>query len=180
MNIAAAIVRGGASAEISVAESVLLSLLGFALVFVVLIVLILVIKLITGATGKIESNAKKAAEAAALAKAVAAEKAAATVKEAAVKEVAAVNTAAITNKAVDATTGTVTATTEIVASPIQGTVFEINVTIGQTIKKGSLLVVIEAMYMENEVLAQREGTVSQIICKVGENVNVAAPLIVLI
>ena len=175
MNIATAIVRVGASAEISVAESVLLSLLGFALVFVVLIVLILVIKLITGATGKIESNAKKADEAAALAKAAATEKAAAAAKEAAV-----VNTVVITDTAADVTIGTVTPSAEIIAAPIQGTVFEINVAVGQTIKKGSLLVVIEAMYMENEVLAQREGTVSQIICKVGENVNVAAPLIVLI
>ena len=156
MNTAAAIVLERSSAEISVSESILLSLLGFAIVFVVLIVLIAVIKLITGATEKIESIAQKATETE-LAAAIAATAAASKLSESIQEEELA----------------------EVISAPIQGTVFEINVTTGQAIKKGMLLVVIEAMYMENEVLAQRDGTVSQVICKVGENVNVAAPLIVL-
>ena len=44
------------SAEVSVPDALILSVLGFAMVFVVLVILILVIKVISGATQKIGTN----------------------------------------------------------------------------------------------------------------------------
>lgn len=50
------------SAEVSIPESLLLSLVGFSLVFIVLIVLILVIKLIAGISKRIESSEETVTE----------------------------------------------------------------------------------------------------------------------
>lgn len=49
-----------------------------------------------------------------------------------------------------------------VASPLPGTVLNVNVTNGQAVKKGDLLFVLEAMKMENEVLAPCDGTVASV------------------
>jgi len=50
---------------------------------------------------------------------------------------------------------------------------------GDAVKSGQLLVVLEAMKMENEILAPRDGTVAQIVAQKGSNVDTGAPLIVL-
>jgi biotin carboxyl carrier protein len=55
-----------------------------------------------------------------------------------------------------------------------GNVLDIKVTVGQTVKAGDLLVVLEAMKMENEILAPQDGTVMSIEVSKGDTVDVDA------
>ncbi|MDQ3572791.1 MAG: acetyl-CoA carboxylase biotin carboxylase subunit [Actinomycetota bacterium] len=57
------------------------------------------------------------------------------------------------------------------ASPLQGTVFRVAVEKGQVVAEGDLVMVIEAMKMENEITAHRAGTVSEIKVAEGASVN---------
>lgn len=68
---------------------------------------------------------------------------------------------------------------EVVASPLPGTVLQVKVSAGEAVKAGQLLLIIEAMKMENEVLAPRDGTVAQIVAAKGATVNTGDALIVL-
>ncbi|MBE6948359.1 MAG: biotin/lipoyl-binding protein [Ruminococcaceae bacterium] len=68
---------------------------------------------------------------------------------------------------------------EPVNAPLPGIVVNVKVSAGQAVKKGDVLVIIEAMKMENEVLAPRDGTVSQVVAAKGANVETGAPLVVL-
>ena len=54
-----------------------------------------------------------------------------------------------------------------------------NLITGQAVKAGDVLVVLEAMKMENEIVAPHDGTVSQVITSVGAVVDTGAPLLVL-
>lgn len=73
----------------------------------------------------------------------------------------------------------VTAAGEPVNSPMPGTILRVEVTQGAAVKAGQLLVVLEAMKMENEILAPRDGTVAQIVVQKGSTVETGSPLIVL-
>lgn len=63
-----------------------------------------------------------------------------------------------------------------VTSPLPGTVLEVKVSAGQAVKSGDLMFIIEAMKMENEVLAPRDGTVTKIIANKGSSVETGAAL----
>lgn len=58
-----------------------------------------------------------------------------------------------------------------VLSPIQGQVVSVNVKVGDTVKKGAVLCIIEAMKLENEVNAEFEGTVTEVLVTKGQNVT---------
>ena len=66
-----------------------------------------------------------------------------------------------------------------VNAPMPGTILNVNVTVGQKVTAGTLLCVLEAMKMENEILAPSDATVTQILTSKGSNVDTGAPLIVL-
>ena len=68
---------------------------------------------------------------------------------------------------------------DVVASPLPGTVLQVKVSAGEAVKAGQLLLIIEAMKMENEVLAPRDGTVAQIVAAKGATVNTGDALVVL-
>ncbi len=77
---------------------------------------------------------------------------------------AAVNTAAPAAKKPAAnSTGTVTA-------PMPGTVIRIEKGEGQAVKAGDLVLVLEAMKMENEILAPADGTITNMNCTAGGTV----------
>ena len=57
--------------------------------------------------------------------------------------------------------------TERITAPLQGTILSVPVTSGQTVKCGEVLVIIEAMKMENEIIAPRDCTVTSIITSKG-------------
>jgi len=64
-------------------------------------------------------------------------------------------------------------------APLQGTVFKVAVTPGQSVAAGDLVCVIEAMKMENEITAHRAGVVSELHVSVGATVQVGDPLAVI-
>ena len=58
-----------------------------------------------------------------------------------------------------------------VVSPIQGQVTNIKVKVGDKVQKGDVLLIIEAMKLENEVVSPFEGQVSEILVTKGQNVK---------
>jgi biotin carboxyl carrier protein len=64
-----------------------------------------------------------------------------------------------------------------VVSPLPGTVLRINVSVGQAVKAGDLLLVLEAMKMENEIAAPANGTVKTIHVTQGATVQTGDLLI---
>ena len=60
-----------------------------------------------------------------------------------------------------------------------GNSLRVEVKEGEQIKAGQLLVVLEAMKMENEILAPHDGTVAQVVVSKGTTVETGSPLIVL-
>ena len=73
----------------------------------------------------------------------------------------------------------VTAAGEAVRAPMPGTIVGVKVSQGSAVKKGQVLVVLEAMKMENEIVAPRDGTVAQILVSQGASVETNAVLAVL-
>ena len=68
---------------------------------------------------------------------------------------------------------------EVVKSPMPGNVLRINVTQGQQVAEGDVLLILEAMKMENEVVATKGGTVAQIAVSKGAVVETGTPLVVI-
>ena len=73
----------------------------------------------------------------------------------------------------------ITGAGEAVNAPMPGTILKVNVQNGQAVKAGDVLVVLEAMKMENEILAPKAGTVTQVAVQKGSNVDTGAPLVVI-
>lgn len=80
----------------------------------------------------------------------------------------------ITNEAVPET-----AERENVLAPLSGNVWEVKVEKNQKVKKGDVLIILEAMKMETEVRAAKDGIVSEIETKEGDTVKVGAVLLIL-
>lgn len=70
-------------------------------------------------------------------------------------------------------------TTGGVEAPMPGKVLKIHVTPGTKVEAGTLLLILEAMKMENEIYAPAPGTVKEIRCKEGDSVNTGDTLIVI-
>ena len=68
---------------------------------------------------------------------------------------------------------------EVVKSPMPGNVLKINVTPGQKVGEGDVLIILEAMKMENEVVSTKAGTVAQIVVAQGAVVETGSPLVVI-
>ena len=49
---------------------------------------------------------------------------------------------------------------EGIKAPLQGTILAVNISAGDTVKKGDVVMVLEAMKMENEIMAPRDGKVT--------------------
>ena len=66
---------------------------------------------------------------------------------------------------------------EVVPAPMAGIVLSVNKNIGDAVKKGDVLVILEAMKMENEIVASKAGVVSGIHVANGQVVNPGDALI---
>ena len=66
-----------------------------------------------------------------------------------------------------------------VPSPMPGTILSVNVSVGQAVKTGDVLMVLEAMKMENDIFAPCDGTIKQLLVSKGSTVNTDDVLAVL-
>jgi oxaloacetate decarboxylase alpha subunit len=64
-----------------------------------------------------------------------------------------------------------------ITAPLSGSIHSIKVAVGQSVKAGDVVMVLEAMKMETEVRASSGGAVAQILVKEGDTVQVGTPLL---
>ena len=86
------------------------------------------------------------------------------VPESVPKPVSPVSTAPIAPTPLSATPGVITA-------PMPGTVLKVRVSPGDTVKVGDVLLMLEAMKMENEISSHVSGTVKEVYVREGQSVN---------
>ncbi len=67
-----------------------------------------------------------------------------------------------------------------IVSPMPGRVLKINVSAGDVVKKGQVLMVVEAMKMENNILSPADGVVDKLLVKEGDMVDGSARLVHLV
>lgn len=65
---------------------------------------------------------------------------------------------------------------EPVKAPMPGVILDIKVSAGQAVKKGDCLFILEAMKMENEIVAPQDGTIATINVNTGDSVEPGATL----
>ena len=68
---------------------------------------------------------------------------------------------------------------ETVTSPMPGTILSVNVQNGAAVKKGDVLMILEAMKMENEIIAPCDGTIASVNVNSGASVETGAALCVI-
>ena len=64
---------------------------------------------------------------------------------------------------------------EVIKSPMPGNILKIPVSLGQKVEEGDVIVLLEAMKMENEIVATKAGTVVQILTTKGAVVETNTP-----
>lgn len=65
---------------------------------------------------------------------------------------------------------------EAVTSPMPGNILAVNVTNGASVKKGDVLMILEAMKMENEIMAPCDGKITSVNVTKGASVDSGALL----
>lgn len=68
---------------------------------------------------------------------------------------------------------------ETITSPMPGTILSVNVAQGAAVKKGDVLMILEAMKMENEIMSPCDGTVISLNTSKGAAVETGTPLCVI-
>ena len=63
-----------------------------------------------------------------------------------------------------------------VNAPMPGKILSVKASVGQAVKKGDVILILEAMKMENEVVAPEDGTVASIDVAAGDSVEAGAVL----
>ena len=58
-----------------------------------------------------------------------------------------------------------------ISAPMPGTILDIKVKAGDTVQKGTLVIILEAMKMENEILSPQDATVASVNVTKGQQVN---------
>jgi len=69
---------------------------------------------------------------------------------------------------------------QVIESPMPGTIFDIKVKPGESVREGAVLLILEAMKMENEIIAPKAGKVDTIQVANGAAVNAGDVLVTLI
>lgn len=66
-----------------------------------------------------------------------------------------------------------------IKAPLPGLVIDVKVNVGDSVKVGDVIIVIETMKMENNVISTRAGTIKEIKVAKNQSVNEGTPLIVI-
>ena len=66
-----------------------------------------------------------------------------------------------------------------VKAPMQGTIVKVNVSEGAQVKKGQCVAILEAMKLENEIVATADGVVKQVLVSKGQSVNNQQDLLII-
>lgn len=66
-----------------------------------------------------------------------------------------------------------------IKAPMPGTIISVNVVKGDKVSKGQILIVLEAMKMENEIISPKDGVVESVNVNKGENVESGSLLVVI-
>ena len=72
-----------------------------------------------------------------------------------------------------------TAAGEQVTSPMPGTILDVRVSQGEQVKAGQFMLILEALKMENEIVAPHDAVIAQVVVNKGAKVETGTPLIVL-
>ncbi len=75
------------------------------------------------------------------------------------------------------TTAAPTSSGEPITAPLAGSIWKVEVTAGQQVQEGDVLVILEAMKMETQIVAEKSGTISSVAVKPGDTVKVGDLLI---
>ena len=62
-------------------------------------------------------------------------------------------------------------------APMRGTIVEVKVKVGDKVTNGTVVAVLEAMKMENDIVSDKDGVVAAICVNKGESVETGAPVI---
>ena len=65
---------------------------------------------------------------------------------------------------------------EPVKAPMPGNILDVRVSAGQTVRAGDILLILEAMKMENEIVAPKDGTLTSVCVSRGQVVETGAVL----
>nr|WP_231040364.1 biotin/lipoyl-containing protein [Pectinatus frisingensis] len=66
-----------------------------------------------------------------------------------------------------------------IAAPMPGKIVKVMASVGQTVKAGDVVLILEAMKMQNEITAPSAGTVKAVNVESGQSVKVGEPMVVL-
>lgn len=67
---------------------------------------------------------------------------------------------------------------QIIKSEMPGAIIDVKVKVGDEVKEGDVLLILEAMKMQNEIKSPKDGEVKEVFVKAGENINADAKMIV--
>ena len=67
----------------------------------------------------------------------------------------------------------------LLKAPMPGTIVAVEKAVGQVVSAGDVVIVLEAMKMENEIYAPRSGTISQIYINKGDTVSAGDPMLLI-
>ena len=67
----------------------------------------------------------------------------------------------------------------IIFFDIDGTIMDVKVNVGDSVERAQVVVMMEAMKMENEIVAPHDGTVAQVVVSKGSVVETGSPLVIL-
>ena len=95
------------------------------------------------------------------------------------QEAAAAKAASPAPAATSVPAASVSAGGEKVSAPMPGNILSVKVKEGDVVKAGSVLMILEAMKMENEIMAPCDGKISQVAVSAGQTVETGALLCVI-
>jgi acetyl-CoA/propionyl-CoA carboxylase biotin carboxyl carrier protein len=75
--------------------------------------------------------------------------------------------------------GSVTADSQTISAEMQGTILSVNVAAENEVAAGDVVLVLEAMKMENDIVAEIGGTVVEVVVSEGDSVDMGDPLVVM-